>query len=108
MWRVMEAGRLNETTHPRYVISVAARLAGVTPAQLRGFERAGLIKPARTEGRVRLYSDADLDRTRRIAELRDRGVNLAGIDLILEMEEQSRPGVPVSGDGQPQASEGGA
>lgn len=101
---------MEERHLPRYVISVAGRLAGVTPAQLRSFERAGLVRPARTDGRLRLYSNADLDRVRRIAELRDRGVNLAGIEVILGMEEDREElcaGQPSPDDGKAKTSEGG-
>lgn len=73
---------------PRYVISVAARLVGTTPHKLRAYERAGLISPARTDGNIRLYSDRDIQRLRRINALTQRGVNLAGVKLILEMEEK--------------------
>lgn len=71
---------------PRYVISVASRLVGVPPHTLRAYEQADLIAPARTEGNVRLYSDADIQILRRIAELSEQGVNLAGIKIILQME----------------------
>lgn len=75
------------TTHiPRYIISVASRLVGVPPHTLRTYEQADLIEPARTEGNVRLYSDADIDVLRRIVELSEQGVNLAGIRIILQME----------------------
>jgi MerR family transcriptional regulator/heat shock protein HspR len=80
----------NKTQIPRYVISVAARLVGVAPHTLRLYEQKGLIKPARTNGRNRLYSDADMARLRRIAELARQGINLAGIKLILEMEERGQ------------------
>jgi MerR family transcriptional regulator/heat shock protein HspR len=80
----------NKMQIPRYVISVAARLVGVAPHTLRLYEQKGLIKPARTNGRNRLYSDADMARLRRIAELARQGVNLAGIKLILEMEERGQ------------------
>lgn len=79
-----------ESTSPRYVISVAARLLGVTPAALRSYERAGLVRPARTDGHTRLYSDADLERLRRVIELQGRGVNPPGIKVILEMEGPTR------------------
>ncbi|MFQ5854237.1 MAG: MerR family transcriptional regulator [Anaerolineae bacterium] len=76
-----------DTAHiPRYVISVASRLVGVPPHTLRSYEQADLIAPARTEGNMRLYSDADIHILRRIVELSDQGVNLAGIKIILEME----------------------
>jgi len=73
---------------PVYMISVVAQLVGVHPQTLRFYENEGLLKPSRTEGRTRLYSEADLERARRIVSLtRDRGVNVAGVDLILKMEE---------------------
>jgi len=79
-----------QSSIPRYVISVAARLVGVAPHTLRLYEQKGLLQPARLHGRNRLYSDADIVRLRRIAELARQGVNLAGIKVILEMEERSQ------------------
>lgn len=76
-----------DATHiPRYIISVASRLVGVPPHTLRSYEQAELIEPARTEGNVRLYSDAEIEILRRIVELSDQGVNLTGIRIILQME----------------------
>ncbi len=71
-----------------YVISVAAELAGVHPQTLRIYERKGLLDPVRTPGGARRYSDADLDRLRRIGELTDAGVSLEGVRRILELESQ--------------------
>ena len=71
-----------------YVISVAAELAGVHPQTLRIYERKGLVDPARTAGGNRRYSDSDLERLRRIAELTDDGLNLAGVRRVLELEEE--------------------
>jgi MerR family transcriptional regulator/heat shock protein HspR len=71
-----------------YVISVAAELAGVHPQTLRIYERKGLLDPARTAGGNRRYSDSDLDRLRRIAELTDEGLNLAGVRRVLELEAE--------------------
>jgi MerR family transcriptional regulator, heat shock protein HspR len=71
-----------------YVISVAAALAGVHPQTLRIYERKGLLDPARTAGGNRRYSDSDLDRLRRIAELTDEGLNLAGVRRVLELEAE--------------------
>jgi MerR family transcriptional regulator, heat shock protein HspR len=73
---------------PRYVISVAARLVGTTPHTLRAYEKAGLIKPARTEGKIRMYSDKDIERLRHINSLTRKGVNLAGVKVILGMESK--------------------
>jgi MerR family transcriptional regulator/heat shock protein HspR len=71
-----------------YVISVAAELAGVHPQTLRIYERKGLVDPARTAGGNRRYSDSDLERLRRIAELTDDGLNLAGVRRVLELEAE--------------------
>src|SRR4051812_50022477 len=69
-----------------YIISVAAELAGVHPQTLRIYERKGLIHPARTVGRSRRYSDRDIALLRRIQELTNEGVGLAGVQRILELE----------------------
>jgi MerR family transcriptional regulator/heat shock protein HspR len=71
-----------------YIISVAAELAGVHPQTLRIYERKGLIEPSRTEGRSRRYSDRDIALLRRIQELTNDGVSLAGVRRILELEAQ--------------------
>jgi len=71
-----------------YVISVAAELAGVHPQTLRIYERKGLLAPARTAGGSRRYSDADLALLERIAELTDSGLNLAGVQRVLELESE--------------------
>jgi MerR family transcriptional regulator/heat shock protein HspR len=70
-----------------YVISVAAELAGVHPQTLRIYERKGLVDPARTAGGSRRYSDADISVLRRIQELTNDGLNLAGVQRVLELEE---------------------
>ena len=70
-----------------YIISVAAELAGVHPQTLRIYERKGLIEPARTVGRSRRYSDRDIALLRRIQELTNEGVGLAGVRRILELED---------------------
>jgi MerR family transcriptional regulator/heat shock protein HspR len=71
-----------------YVISVAADLAGVHPQTLRLYERKGLLEPARTFGGSRRYSDHDLSRVRKIAELTSAGINLEGVRRILELEAE--------------------
>ncbi|MBK5287516.1 MAG: MerR family transcriptional regulator [Acidimicrobiia bacterium] len=71
-----------------YIISVAAELAGVHPQTLRIYERKGLIEPARTQGRSRRYSERDVALLRRIQELTNEGVGLAGVRRILELESQ--------------------
>ena len=75
-----------ETSRAVYVISVAAELAGVHPQTLRIYERKGLVDPARTEGGSRRYSQADIDQLRRIQELTNEGLNLAGVKRVLELE----------------------
>src|SRR5438477_3921001 len=71
-----------------YVISVAAELAGVHPQTLRIYERKGLLDPARTGGGSRRYSDDDIDQLRRIQELTNEGLNLAGVKRVLELEAE--------------------
>ncbi len=74
---------------PTYVISVAARLVNMHPQTLRYYERAGLINPTRSGGGIRLYSQRDIDRLRKIARLTDElGVNLAGVEVILRLTER--------------------
>jgi MerR family transcriptional regulator/heat shock protein HspR len=71
-----------------YVISVAAELAGMHPQTLRIYERKGLVDPARTGGGSRRYSDADISQLRRIQELTNEGLNLAGVKRVLELEAE--------------------
>lgn len=74
---------------PVYVISVAAKLCEMHPQTLRSYEKMGLVQPTRTENRNRLYSDADIARLRQIQRLtRDLGVNLAGVEVILDLLER--------------------
>jgi MerR family transcriptional regulator/heat shock protein HspR len=73
-----------------YVISVAAELAGVHAQTLRIYERKGLIEPARTSGGSRRYSERDIALLRRIQELTNEGVSLAGVQKILELEDRLR------------------
>jgi MerR family transcriptional regulator/heat shock protein HspR len=74
-----------------FVISVAARLLNVHPQTLRYYERAGLLTPSRSAGKIRLYSATDLERARHIKRLiNDLGVNLAGVDVILRLTERLR------------------
>jgi MerR family transcriptional regulator, heat shock protein HspR len=72
-----------------YGISVTSELSGVGPQTLRLYERRGLLTPSRTDGGTRRYSDEDLERLRRITDLVDRGVNLAGIAHILDLETRN-------------------
>lgn len=72
-----------------YTISAVAELFGVHPQTLRLYEREGLVKPSRSEGNTRLYEDSDLERLEIILSLtRDLGVNLAGVEIILNMREK--------------------
>src|SRR4051794_30493537 len=82
---------MSDPSHLRavYVISVAAELAGVHPQTLRIYERKGLVEPARTGGGSRRYSDADIDLLRRIQDLTEAGLNLAGVKRVLELETEN-------------------
>jgi MerR family transcriptional regulator, heat shock protein HspR len=71
-----------------FMISVAAELAEMHPQTLRMYEARGLITPQRSAGRTRLYSQADVERLRRIQQMTEEGLNLAGVETVLEMELQ--------------------
>jgi MerR family transcriptional regulator, heat shock protein HspR len=74
--------------HPRYSISVAAELAGMHPQTLRTYEAKGLVRPRRTPGGTRRYSDRDVDRLRKIGALTgELGLNLAGAVRVLDLED---------------------
>jgi MerR family transcriptional regulator/heat shock protein HspR len=74
---------------PRYMISVAAELVGMHPQTLRIYEAKGLIRPKRTAGNTRLYSEADLERLRLIQQLtNDVGLNLAGVEQVLQLQDE--------------------
>jgi MerR family transcriptional regulator, heat shock protein HspR len=73
---------------PRYTISVAAELTGMHPQTLRMYEARGLVRPRRTPGGTRRYSEADLAVLRRICELSALGLNLSGARQVLEMEQR--------------------
>ena len=75
-------------TRAVYIISVAAELAGVHPQTLRIYERKGLVDPARTAGGSRRYSEDDIEQLRRIQELTNEGLNLAGVQRVLELEAE--------------------
>lgn len=79
---------MRDQQHAVYVISVAAELAGMHPQTLRIYERRGLVRPARTSGGNRRYSDHDIARLRRIAELASQGMNLEGIRHVMSLEEE--------------------
>jgi MerR family transcriptional regulator/heat shock protein HspR len=67
------------------VISVASKLVEMHPQTLRLYERLGLVKPARTDNNVRLYSDEDIERLRQIQRLTQVGLNLAGVEMVLDL-----------------------
>lgn len=74
---------------PCYVISIVAKMVDVHPQTLRHYERLGLVKPARSPGNVRLYSRRDVNHLRKICRLtEDLGVNLAGVEVILNLTEK--------------------
>ena len=74
---------------PRYMISVAADIVGMHPQTLRIYEQKGLVRPQRTAGNTRLYSDADLERLQLIQRLTtELGLNLAGVELVLRLEDE--------------------
>jgi len=74
---------------PRYVISVAAQILGVHPQTLRLYEREGLVEPQRTGGKIRLYSEHDIEKIRCVMRLtNDLGVNLAGAEAIIYMRDR--------------------
>ena len=78
----------NRPTHAVYVISVFAEIAGVHPQTLRNYERSGLLRPQRTSGGSRRFSDEDLAALRRIQELTNEGVNLEGVKRIMALEAE--------------------
>lgn len=80
---------MNEDNRPRYVISVAAEMLSTQAYILRYYERVGVIKPYRSPGNVRLYSDSDIVQLQRVRTLMgDLGVNLAGVEVILRMSQR--------------------
>ena len=80
---------IHEEDQPKYVISVAAQILGVHPQTLRLYEREGLVEPQRSHGKIRLYSERDIEKIRAVMRLtQDLGVNLAGAEAILYMRER--------------------
>lgn len=74
---------------PVFLISVVAKILDIHPQTLRQYEKEGLIEPSRTDGKMRLYSQRDMDKIKTILRLtRDLGVNLAGVDIILRLKER--------------------
>jgi MerR family transcriptional regulator/heat shock protein HspR len=79
----------HDQDEPIFVISVAARLVEMHPQTLRYYERAGLLKPIRSSGKIRLYSQREIERLRKIARLTSElGVNLAGVEIIIDLTER--------------------
>ena len=79
----------DESSRPRYMISVAAELVGMHPQTLRIYEQKGLVRPKRTAGNTRLYSDSDVERLRLIQQLTSEvGLNLVGVARVLHMEDE--------------------
>ena len=82
---------METSERPIYMISVAAELVGMHPQTLRMYETKGLVRPQRTPGGTRLYSDADVERLRIIQRLTtELGLNLAGVELVLRLEDELR------------------
>ena len=78
-----------EINEPKYVISIAARLLGCEIHTLRYYERLGVVKPYRSGGNIRYYSEADIDRLRHIKVLmEDMGINMAGVEVIFKLRER--------------------
>jgi MerR family transcriptional regulator/heat shock protein HspR len=82
---------METSDRPIYMISVAAELVGMHPQTLRMYETKGLVRPQRTPGGTRLYSEADVERLRIIQRLTSElGLNLAGVELVLRLEDELR------------------
>ena len=82
---------MEASERPIYMISVAAELVGMHPQTLRAYEQKGLVRPQRTPGGTRLYSEADVERLRIIQRLTtELGLNLAGVELVLRLEDELR------------------
>jgi MerR family transcriptional regulator/heat shock protein HspR len=80
---------MTEYERPRYMISVAAELVGMHPQTLRIYENKGLVRPKRTPGNTRLYSERDVERLRLIQQLTtELGLNLAGVEQVLHMQDE--------------------
>jgi MerR family transcriptional regulator, heat shock protein HspR len=82
---------MEASDRPMYMISVAAELVGMHPQTLRMYETKGLVRPRRTPGGTRLYSEADVERLRIVQRLTSElGLNLAGVELVLRLEDELR------------------
>ena len=75
-------------SQPYFVISVVSKMLNIHPQTIRHYERLGLINPHRTEGKMRLYSKRDIDRLEKICSFTDLGVNLAGVEIIVNLLEK--------------------
>jgi MerR family transcriptional regulator/heat shock protein HspR len=79
---------MHQYDEPVYLISIVAKILDIHPQTLRQYERENLLTPSRSNGKIRLYSQRDIDRIKLILRLtRDLGVNLAGVDIILRLKE---------------------
>lgn len=79
----------NAYNEPVYLISAVADILNIHPQTLRQYEREGLVKPSRTNGKIRLYSQSDIDNIKYVLTLtRELGINLAGVDLILQLNSK--------------------
>lgn len=79
----------NSYHEPVYLISAVAQILNIHPQTLRQYEREGLIKPSRTNGKIRLYAQKDIDHIKTVLTLtRELGINLAGVDLILQLNKK--------------------
>src|SRR5215212_2626707 len=83
------SGKMSDSRLSVYVISVAAEMVGTGVQNLRAYERAGLVTPGRTAGGTRLYSGDDITRLRRVSALLQAGLNLAGVAMVLKLEEEN-------------------
>jgi MerR family transcriptional regulator/heat shock protein HspR len=82
---------MHDFEDPVYQISIVAELLGIHPQTLRHYEREGLVIPSRTSGKIRVYSQKDIDDLKLILRLtRELGVNLAGVDVVLQLKHQVR------------------
>ena len=80
---------MTDRTKPLYMIGVVAEMLKVHPQTLRFYEKKGLVRPSRTEGQTRMYSEEDLEDMARLLRLtRDLGVNLAGVEIVLKMRRR--------------------
>ena len=80
---------MTDRTKPCYMIGIVAEMVGVHPQTLRFYEKKGLLRPSRTEGRTRMYSAEDVEELARLLRLtRDLGVNLAGVEIIIRMRRR--------------------